>query len=181
MARAVAESRIPIICGVGHEIDHTIAEFVADVAATTPTQAAVLATSNMHEELDRLRMLFARSRSAALRRLHANRSELGRMAVALEQLNPRRQLDRNRQACALAAARLDNAYCRQIDARRSRLAKIESSMSSLDPLSVLARGFSFVTKDGTAVRSVQDVQEGDRLTIRVKDGTLQATVDSKEE
>ncbi len=181
IARAVVASTVPVICGVGHEIDHTIAEFVADVAATTPTQAAVLATRNMHEELDRLRMLFARSRSAAQRRLHANKSELGRMAIALEQLNPRRQLDRNRQACALGGARLDNAYRRQVEYKRSGLTGLGGALSSLDPLSVIARGFSIVTKDGMVVRSIRDVAIGESVSIKVKDGMLQATVDKKEE
>lgn len=181
VARTIAACKIPVICGVGHEIDHTIAEYVADVAATTPTQAAVLVTRNMSEELDRLKLLHARSRSVAAMYLHRRRSELAALMARMETVHPRVVLDRHRQGAAFGAERLDAAYRRHIDRQRHLVQRLEGKLVTLDPLAVIERGYCIVMKDGQALRTTKDVHEGDIVSIRVKNGSLTAKIIEKEE
>ncbi len=227
VARALANSRIPTISAVGHETDVTIADFVADVRAATPTAAAltvvkakedlaahVVALRNRAAAGLRLRLERVSSRVRALtshrvfeaergrlrakaqrtdelvaraamllgRRRQVARTALGGAAQRLERFRFDRQVALRRDSTTALDARLARAAARTLEARRGSLARLAGKLESLSPVAVLARGYALVwTADGTRlVRRATDVAAGDRIRIRLHEGTLDASVLAKE-
>ncbi len=198
VVRAVAASPIPVVCGVGHEVDITLAELAADLRAPTPTAAAELATPVRDDELARLAALALQLRRALQRRLDSQAQRLDRAAWHLgrpARLLARQQalLDRIGQRVAAAtglrlareqarlAARAD-ALGRSAHAalalRGEALARLDLRLQAADPRRVLARGYVWVSDaDGSAVTSVAAVAAGDRLRARWADGAADVTVD----
>ena len=149
VARAVCDSRAPVISGVGHETDFTIADFVADLRAPTPSAAAELAVPS-RDELDAQLISFSRGLSATLSGM----------------------LDRYRQQ-ADDAARLAGTYLDNIVGRyKERLMVQEMALDSLNPLATLSRGYSLVQHagNGEVVSSIAQVERGDTIEVKVSDG-----------
>lgn len=171
VARAIVASRAPVICGVGHETDFTIADFAADLRAPTPTAAAELCTPDKFDlqntvnghrrQMERLLFLFLEERN----------DELAALENRLRLQTPITQVRRDRQ-------RLDELFHRAqiglghiLNLRRAHLAGLEQQLSALNPNAILNRGFAAVTgSDGRLVRSVHQVAPGDDLSVRVSDG-----------
>ncbi len=177
VARAIYAARHPVISGVGHETDFTIADFVADVRAPTPSAAAELVAPDL-SGVD----LFIREMQGAMRAalddgLAARRQTIRAQKQVLGLLSPWRLLEGNRQQVDVLAARLSVAAQRGFDRRRGRLAVADASLSAVSPLATLARGFAIVRDaDGRVLRSRLQAHSGDRLTIQVSDGSFGATV-----
>ena len=177
LARAIAASRIPIISAVGHETDFTIADFVADLRAPTPSAAAELAVPDASDLLrslsalpERLFMRINDRISAAEARLRAvtDRPVLSRPEAALREKTLR---------LAALSDRADAAISASLAAASAELGKCAAKLEALSPLATLSRGYSVVqTREGRLVRSVSQVSKGDVLQLSLSDGELLASV-----
>ncbi len=176
VARAIVASRIPVVTGVGHEVDFTLADFAADVRAPTPSAAAELITPDMNE----LRMTVDACGQfidqAMLRRVADARVRLTALRRTLRTLNPITQTQRARTQVNDLQRRLTQAMMTQIELQRARLDGLSQHLQVLGPAATLARGYAIVQReiDGRIVRSVQDVAVGDGLRVRVSDGEFVA-------
>lgn len=177
VARAIFEADHPIIVGVGHETDFTIADFVADLRAPTPSVAAELAVPD-RSELSAQVLGLAAAAGAALRvNLEDQRRLVAGLARALGHLSPVNKLDSGRQQVDWLAARLDQAVAQLVAERRSRFMIRFTSLEAVNPLSTLRRGYAIVRKtDGTLIKSDKSVSGGDLINIQVADGEFDATV-----
>jgi exodeoxyribonuclease VII large subunit len=178
VARAIARSRIPVISGVGHETDFTIADLVADYRASTPTAAAAAAVPDMNEWREKL-LEFEEELTESIETYLIDQHELlGRTRRDLLRLNPQYQLERLQQrlddTSALLQARLEHILSLRIE----RLKGIALRLHSLSPLLTIARGFAVVRRDSdhSLVTRTQQVNAGDELTIQVTDGNIHAQV-----
>jgi exodeoxyribonuclease VII large subunit len=178
VARAVAASRIPVICGVGHETDFSLADFAADVRAPTPSAAAELVVpeqADLRTQVDGLTGVLVTALQAAI---DERRWRLAEQARALKHLSPALQLVQARQRVddllggAQAALRHDLALSRE------RLGGLVGRLAGVSPLGTLERGYAIVRHRDTEaiVRSVGQVASGDTLGIRLVDGEFEAQV-----
>jgi exodeoxyribonuclease VII large subunit len=180
VARAVAVVEIPIIVGVGHETDFTIAEFVADLRAPTPSQAAELAVPEQRDYLERL-LGVAEMLSRALRRLlRDEQRRLDALEHRLARAHPGMTLRVQRQRVQEIEGRLRRALKEAVTSTTARLKLIERSLDALSPLATLERGYAIVTRqsDGELVTRSRAVEKGSEIDIRLAEGGLTATVDS---
>jgi exodeoxyribonuclease VII large subunit len=171
VARAIVSSKAPVISGVGHETDFTIADFAADLRAPTPTAAAELATPNR----DDLRALLGEDLTHMQRSLESHLSsyhwELDVQRNRLRLYSPVPQIRSDRQRLDDLTRRAGAALGHQIRLQRARLVGLDRRLAALNPLAVLERGYSIVSRlDGQVVRLVHQVQPGEDLTVRVSDG-----------
>ena len=179
VARAIFEAEHPIIVGVGHETDFTIADFVADVRAPTPSAAAELAVPDRNEVAAQVRGLATASVSLLRIDLDKRRGAVSSMVRALGHLSPTRKLESGRQQVDWLVGRLDQAVVQQMADRRSRFMIRYAALEAVSPLSTLRRGYAIVRKaDGTLVKSDKSVRGGDRISVQVADGKFDATVNS---
>ena len=179
LARTVADSRVPVISAVGHESDFTICDFVADRRAPTPSGAAEMAVPDRRELKKTLGHLAARMTHREEERIEYERGMLKRLAVSRALGRPEALLDPLRQRLDERAERLDRALSRGLERKRGELAHACAALEARNPLTVLARGYAVVTKDGRTVARAGDVQIGDLLRIRLSDGTLAARVEAE--
>lgn len=178
VARAVADSRIPVVCGVGHETDFSLADFAADLRAPTPSAAAELATPDRAELQQKVRVLRARLVRALEADLSRRRERVREQARALRRLSPILRLVQARQRLDDLTERAGRAIRHQIAVRRERLAGLAGRLEGVSPLATLERGYAIVQRaaDGLIVRSPAQVEVGDALRIRVRDGEFGARV-----
>jgi exodeoxyribonuclease VII large subunit len=175
VARKMADSPMPVVSGVGHETDFTIADFVADLRAPTPSAAAELTTPDRVELLAQLASLRARLASALADDLRARRVSLESQTRALSHLSPQVQLANFRQRVDDLTAQAALSMTHLLQLRRERLAGTVARLDALNPLAVLQRGYAVVRRDGQLVRSVTQVSSGDQLSVHVADGEFDAT------
>jgi len=152
VARAIAASAIPVVSGVGHETDFTIADFVADLRAPTPTAAAALASPDRVALQDEVAALKRRLQRDLRRILETQAQRLDSIARRL--LTPAERISRQREALGLHARRLRQALARDLDTHRAHVKAQRTALAHLDPTRVLARGYSIVRDpDGTIRRT----------------------------
>ncbi len=175
VARKIADSPAPVVSGVGHETDFTIADFVADLRAPTPSAAAELTTPDRAEMSAQLTALRARLISASMDELRARRAALGSQTRALVHLSPQVRLANLRQRTDDLVSQATLAVSHLLQLHRARLVGVSARLEALNPLAVLQRGYAVVRRDGQFVRSAAQVSSGDRLSIRVSDGEFDAT------
>src|SRR6266699_6426894 len=178
VARAIARSRIPVISGVGHETDFTIADFVADQRASTPTAAASAAVPDIAEWRAHVVELQQELTEFMDAFLSDQREQLERTRRDLLRLNPHYQLERLQQRLDDTSALLQARIQYILSLHHERLQGIALRLHSLSPLLTIARGYAVVRRDAdqTIVTSMQQVQTGDQLTIQVTDGHIHAIV-----
>jgi len=172
VAYAIANSRIPVISAVGHEPDVTIADYVADVRAATPSNAAEIAVPDMQELFAMLNnaksgMINSLRRATDLRREH-----LKRLQSSSVMSSPTAYIDEKRQMLDYLSTRLCSAAKRIIDLSGNRFVRLASALDAMSPLKVLSRGYSLTYKDGKALKSVKQVAGGDKLKLRLSDGEI---------
>jgi len=177
VARAIVDSQAPVITGVGHETDFTIADFAADLRAATPTAAAELATPDQADLRQALSALSADNLRAMQLLLQTRRTDLERSHSLLLSRSPLGRVRRDRQRLDELNLRGSIALMHTLEIDRARLAGLDLRLRALNPQAILERGFSIVTHlDGRIVRSVQQVQPEDDLQVRVSDGEFGARV-----
>ena len=181
LARAVAESPIPVISAVGHESDFTICDFVADKRAPTPSAAAELAVPEQGEILRMLAMRKERMSATLDKRIREEKRFLNQIAESRVFSHPEQLLDGFRMRVADREDRLERALNALLTQKKNRMAQVSAKLEGLSPLSVLARGYAAIGKEGKTVQSAFDVAPGDTLDIRFSDGTVRASVERKEE
>jgi len=198
VAEAIAASPVPVFCGIGHEIDRSVADEVAHTATATPTAAAAAVVATSRAFLDRLDGHEQRLAHLGQRATAASRQRLDRLRqrAALGTTAPlslgnqrltsasRRLVRASERTTDKAAAQLDGATVRAMTAPRSilgaaarRVASVEAQVRALDPARALERGWSITRgPDGSVLRSVAEAAPGDELSTQVADGTLTSTV-----
>ena len=181
VARAIFRSRIPVISAVGHEPDVTIADFVADLRASTPSNAAELAVPDQADLRDRLAHIQARMDRSVDRRLQVRWDALRRLGSSPFLQSPQRAIQEKRLLLDYQQQRLLHAMDRQIGEHCQQMGRLAASLDALSPFKVLSRGYSITQKDdGTIVSELNQVEKGDTLLVRVSDGTITCTAEGKE-
>jgi len=181
VARAIFECRTPIISAVGHEVDFTIADFVADLRAPTPSAAAELAVDDMAQVMYTLSSYQERFQRDMREKIEFQRVRLGQYQMRLKYLSPESRL--RDQALVDFEDTLRRAMDNKLQQYRHRLGIYLERYQGLSPLAKLNQGYSFVAdSDGRGITSVSQVKPGDRVEISVTDGVIQAEVsDSRRE
>lgn len=173
VARAIFNCQTPIISAVGHETDVTIADYVADMRAPTPSAAAELAVSNVREllaSIEERKLHLARSMDYKIRLARARAEQY---QVKLRFLSPKNQIREKRQHLVDLEDKIQIAMERQIYEKRKQMELYIQRMKGLSPLEKLNQGFSFVSDmDGHTIRSISQVESGDELKIQVTDGKI---------
>lgn len=182
MARAIFECRTPVISAVGHETDVTIADYVADLRAPTPSAAAELAVFD-YRQFEEQRRLYEQNLVRSMgRRMERLRYRMEQFRMRLRFHDPKRQIREKRQQLLNAEERLSQVTMQRLQEAKHRLALASGRLHGLSPLAKISGGFGFVTDDsGKRLESIRQVQAGDRIAVRILDGKLTAQVLQKEE
>lgn len=183
VARAIFECRTPIISAVGHETDFTIADFVADLRAPTPSAAAELVVDDFAQVMHILDNYRERFRRDMRERIEYQKVRLEQYKLRLKYLSPESRLRDNRQILADYDDVLRSAMKNKLQQYRHRLGIYLERYQGMSPLAKLNQGYSFVAdQDGRGITSVEQVKPGDRVEISVTDGVIRAEVfDSRRE
>jgi len=177
VARAIFDSPIPVISGVGHETDFTIADFVSDVRAPTPTAAAELAVPDRAELKALTEDLAARVRRTYLSYLSDQRWMISNLRSQITRFSPQYEIRTGKQRLDELGSRLEMGISRVFSNARQRLTALMEHLEALNPESILKRGYTVLTTaDGTVVYRVAQVEGGDVLEARVSDGRFQVEV-----
>ncbi len=178
VARAVASSRIPVISGIGHEIDFTIVDFVADLRAPTPSAAAELATPNRDDlllDLDRLR---ARLAGLLSNTLAEHSRDLGQAQSALRFFSPSKMTGAAQRDVADERLRLSRAAALKLERLGDRLASATKALEAASPEHILARGYALVTDgSGALIREAAQVSRDQRLNVQLSRDRIRVRVD----
>ena len=181
VAWAIALSNIPVISAVGHEPDVTISDYVADLRASTPSNAAELAVPDQQQERQRLEGLTLRLRQAMEVQLDRDRKELRRLEHSRVLRNPVAVVDDQRMRLDGVQRRLAMALERTLRRGRVELAGLAGRVDAMSPLKVLSRGYAIAKAEGRAVTTVEQVQPGQAMDVLVADGVYHCRVEEKEE
>ena len=177
VARAIFDCQVPVISAVGHETDVTIADYVADLRAPTPSAAAELAVWDYRQlqgYLDECRLRMNRSMTGTIR---INRLRLKELDVRLSYLHPRHKLQDQQQRLIELEEKLRTLMRDRVKEARHRLAIQIEKLNGLSPVRKLNQGFAYVEEaDGGVVKSIRQVEKGDELTVYVTDGLIRTSV-----
>ena len=177
VARAIFNCNTPVISAVGHETDTTIADFVSDMRAPTPSAAAELAVFDyriLNEQLDGMRRRMYQNMA---QKVHISRMRMQNMEMKLRNLSPESRLRENRMYVAELGQRMEQLMNHIFTEKKHRVAILSERMERVSPLRKLSSGYAYVAgSDGKAVTSTTQVQRGDEVTIHVLDGRLKADV-----
>ena len=177
VARAIFECSVPVISAVGHETDTTIADFVADLRAPTPSAAAELAVYDHREARERIRTYQEAMLRQITLKISEKRSVLERLRMRLNYAHPRQKLNESRQYAADLETRLRLLMQNRLDREKHRLALCVEKMKGLSPLEKLSHGYSYIqNQNGENIRSIRQVSDGTALEIYVSDGRIRALV-----
>ena len=204
VARAIYESRIPIISAVGHEIDFTIADFVADMRAPTPTGAAEMAVPNMVDLVNYIRQLEIRLNKNIFNLIDLSKKQLTNFKNSYVLTNPLSYSEIREQKLDMIINKLNSYITHKMDISVSRYQNVISNhiilnpselfiknknslelvinkLELLNPLSVLSKGYSLSTVNGKVIKSVKDVKVNDEVNIRLLDGEINTVVKGEKE
>lgn len=177
VARAIFDSRIPVISAVGHEPDVTIADYVADLRAATPSNGAELASPDMAELSEMLTSYDVRLFQAEKRKLGAYRDKLTELSEKRVLKDPKNYIDDRRQALDSCQMRLIAASERILAKSKHEFASLAAALDAMSPLKVLGRGYSIAqSDDGKILKSAGDVSVGDKITVKFKEDSIRCTV-----
>ena len=177
VAYAIYESRIPIISAVGHEPDVTISDYVADLRAATPSNAAELAVPDQAALLQNMDAAASAMASALAGRLRHARQRLEVLSQSPALISPTGYLEQRGKSLEHLKTRLIAAQTQQLQQKRQRFVAATSKLDAMSPLKVLSRGYSIVNADdGNILRSVHQTAPGGRIRVTLSDGSLSAVV-----
>ena len=182
VARAIFECRTPIISAVGHETDTTIADYVADLRAPTPSAAAELAVTDYWQLMSGLELYRNQLADRLEQKIHNARQRAEYLRLRLLQASPEYQLREKKQYAADLEERLKRSMDQKLTDRKHKIALYAERLDGVSPLKKLQQGYSYTeASDGKALRSVSQVAPSDLLLIHVTDGTIQAEVKERTE
>jgi exodeoxyribonuclease VII large subunit len=177
VARAIFNARHPVISGVGHEIDFTICDFVADLRAPTPSAAAELATPDSQELRAGILGLRAALTQQVETTLKQKQWQVQSLSRSLAHLSPQARLESHRQRLDGLVVRLEQTIQNRLERASNRLALAQAQLGAISPLATLARGYAIVrNEEGQIIRRVGDAAAGDTLHIQLSDGILKSQV-----
>ena len=177
VARAIFDAKTPIISGVGHETDFTIADFVADMRAPTPSAAAEIVVPDVLAERDHIMQLTMRSQKLMLNRISTLRTSLNLLTSRNVMQGPVALINERRLLLDNFVDRMNAAASAKVSGDRSNFVVLASKLDAFSPLKVLSRGYSITEGDKGVIKSVEDVSPGDKISIRLNDGTIRAEVE----
>lgn len=175
VAHAIFQSRIPVISAVGHEPDVTISDYVADLRAATPSNAAELAVPDQDALRQTLDSMMAQMSVAMQRQLKNARRHLNILAQSQSLRSPDQYLLDRKKSLNLLSGKLVSAQSDLLHRYKQRFVADTAKLDAMSPLKVLARGYSMAkTEDGKILRSVKQINPGDQFSLQVNDGTIDA-------
>lgn len=173
VARAIYNSKIPVISAVGHETDFTIADFVADLRAPTPSAAAEIAVPSAMELRTAISTYNTRSANAAMKQIESRRLILKRFRLK----TPKARIDDENLRLDNLIRRMEQSFKLKLTQNRKTLGEAAGKLDALSPLQTLSRGYAIpVKEDGTVIRSVKKLKPGDEFTLKLKDGDTDCIV-----
>ncbi|MBQ7986855.1 MAG: exodeoxyribonuclease VII large subunit [Clostridia bacterium] len=173
VARAIADSKIPIISAVGHETDFTIADFVADLRAPTPSAAAEIAVPSQLELLSKISTMSGRMQSSVINGLKNKRLLIEKLSMR----SPKNRIDDLRQKNDNLIKQAEKSFLLTFEGKKKELAKICAKLDALSPLGVMARGYAIAQEeDGTVIRTISKMSPGKEFSLRLADGECQCEV-----
>ncbi len=177
VARAIFASKIPVISAVGHEPDITISDYVADLRAATPSNAAELAVHDQESLYQTLDAMNSRMAGILKRQLKASRDRLTAIASSSTLRSPAIYIEQRRKALELLKGRLVSVQSSLLHRQRQRFLGNTAKLDAMSPLKVLTRGYAMTKlSDGNVLRSVHQIEAGENFRVILADGTIQADV-----
>ncbi len=176
LARAIYDSEIPVVSAVGHEIDFTISDFVSDMRAPTPSAAAELVTPDRFEQLDLLKRQRQYLIALGEKLMSEQQSKLEKFEKVLRDTDPRIKFEAQVEEFKALTHRLLLISDRRMHDAEQKLSELRSRLFSLSPAEILKRGYTVTSKDGKTVYMSSELQCGDRVSIKFKDGDLDAEI-----
>lgn len=198
VARAIYDLDIPVISAVGHEIDFTISDFVADLRAPTPTGAAEMAVPNINDVINYLKQLEIRIINSIVNTIKINKETLNKISDSYVLKNPmtmyqikeekfdnlferlitsyKNVISNNNNKIMLLENKLNNGIINNLNNNKNRYLNVISKLEVLNPLNTIKRGYSITKKDGKVLSSKKDVKKSDILEIELADGSINASV-----
>lgn len=179
VARAIYDSELPIISAVGHETDFTIADFVADLRAPTPSAAAELAVANIEDVRETLKLYNNRYKVALKKKIELMRLSYEKCMARPAYKNPTQKINEQYMVIDIKVKALQNSMMLKLKEAKTSFVKETAKLDSLSPLKTLTRGYSIVTKQesGKVIKSVDDLNSGEKVNLRLSDGQKTATID----
>ena len=179
VARAIYDSELPIISAVGHETDFTIADFVADLRAPTPSAAAELAVANIEDVRETLKLYNNRYKVALKKKIELMRLSYEKCMARPAYKNPTQKINEQYMVLDMKVKALQNSMMLKLKEAKTSFVKETAKLDSLSPLKTLTRGYSIVTKQesGKVIKSVDDLNSGEKVNLRLSDGQKTATID----
>ena len=182
VARAIYDSEIPVISAVGHEPDVTIADYVADLRAATPSNAAELAVPDRQELQKKLQMMQASMQQSVQKSVKLGRQRLSALAEKRVLQSPLNYLEDRRVLLDFLSTRLQAAEQKTLHESKQRFVRLTAALDAMSPLKVLSRGYSMVTNEAGAVISrAADVRENETIRVSFSSGSLTARVEQIQE
>jgi exodeoxyribonuclease VII large subunit len=182
VAYAIYQSKIPVISAVGHEPDVTIADYVADLRAATPSNGAELAVPDWEALQQKLDQIGAHLGNLLQKQLHAAKKHLELVKNHPALRDPGYAIGQRRIRLELMEKKMLSAMTAQLESKRRRHISCAAKLDAMSPLKVLSRGYAFVTdEEGKVITGIADRTVGERISVRVSDGCIRATVNELEE
>ena len=176
VANSIYNSEIPIISAVGHETDFTIADFVADLRAPTPSAAAELAVPDVYEVKQKINTYQNRLRLSLNKKVELMKLKFEKCMNSYVFKEPTRKIQESYLQIDSIVKSIDNIMKARIEKEKSQFVKVLSSLDALSPLKTLTRGYSIVEKEGNIVRKKEELKQDDDVVIRLSDGKITAKV-----
>ena len=182
VVRAIYNSEIPVISAVGHETDFTLADFVADERAATPSQAAEMAVRDGQEIVAQLLSLQTRLRNSAVQQLDIRRKGIEHLLTRPVMENPHLMLEQRMERLDNLASRLGQSGSQQLKQQVQHLTHLMDKLELMNPMNTLRRGYGMVrSRDNRVIATIQEVQAGDRIQVELQDGIIHAQAVALEE
>ena len=178
VARAVFNSRIPVISAVGHETDFTICDFVADLRAPTPSAAAECAVPDINELKNKIYVYRQSMYSSVRNYIDIQRAALFSIEKSGALKDPLLKLRDSRRDLAFLGEKLESYAVSEFDSKRSTVSALAGRLDALSPLKVISRGYGLIKKDDKVVSSVSDFNVGDSVSVKLSDGEITAVVNN---
>lgn len=181
VAKAIFDCKTPIISAVGHEIDYTIADFVADLRAPTPTGAAEIAVPNIIDIISHLNHLKIRLNESILKNLNLKKLYFDSLRNSYIIKNPNFIYENKRQKLDLIETTLNSNILLKLENNKKEINNLLIQLDLLNPLNILKRGYLLTYKNNKIVKSIKNIKEKDNLTIKLSDGNINVVVRSVED